>query len=90
MDSTSTELNKIASEIESNKITPDFESRKEHGLLRPGDRVICANPVQGIYKGRCYIVNEFIEPGVISINELSGDSVGCYRASRFCPDWNSF
>ena len=95
MDSTSIELNKIAAEVEqvdSNKIAPDFEARKEKGIFQTGDRVICANPVQGIYKGRCYIVDENIDPsaGVISVTELDGAPVGAFRSSRFCMDWNSF
>lgn len=66
------------------------EMTKEASLIEKGHRLICVNPVQGIYKGRCYIAADYIDPGVIEVTELDGTSVGCYQAGRFCIDWNAF
>jgi len=89
---TATELIKIADEVEkvdSDKTSSDATVKKA-ALIEQGEQVICVNPVQGIYKGRCYIVDQYIEPGVVLIHELSGEPVGAFRASRFCKNWNAF
>jgi len=90
MSSTATEINKIANELETLGSTKEA-SNKISALIEPGTKIICVNPVQGIYKGRCYIAHEYIEPNVIVINdETSGESIGAFNANRFCIDWNAF
>jgi len=77
------ELNKIASEIE----TP---MQKKAQLVQTGEKVVCINPIQGIYKGRQYIADQYLEPGVLIVTELDGTPVGAFNAGRFCKDQNEF
>jgi hypothetical protein len=89
---TATELNKIAEEVESvdsSKVSSDATVKKA-ALIEAGNRVVCVNPVQGIYKGRCYIADQYLEPGVLVVTELDGAPVGAFRANRFCLDNNEY
>ena len=86
------ELNIIANEVEnldSDKTSSDVTVKKA-ALIEPGEKVVCVNPVQGIYKGRCYIADQYMEPGVLVVTELDGSPVGAFRANRFCLDHNPY
>lgn len=75
---------KLASEI--NSVASEMTKEAMTGLLQPNMRVVCLNPVQGIFKGRVYIVSEIIEPGIVLISEVDGTKVGAFQGSRFCQD----
>jgi hypothetical protein len=74
------ELEKTAQEIES--------LAKTASLLNPGDRIVCLNPVQGVYKGRIYLLKEFTDDAknYSVVSELDGSPVGIYATSRFALD----
>ena len=66
------------------------EISKEAALIEEGDRIICTNPVQGIYKGRIYLLDHYTRPNFAVISETDGARVGIFRVDRFVPDWKSF
>ena len=86
------ELNRTASEIKefdedlAEEVSEVSNSLKIASLINPEDRVVCVNPVQGVYKGRIYLVDEYLEPGVLIIKETDGSPVGAFRADRFVLD----
>ena len=61
-------------------------SIKFASLINEGDRIVCLNPLQGIFKGRIYIAGETVEPNYIVVKEENGERVGIYKADRFCLD----
>ena len=63
---------------------------KRASLINQGDRVICLNPVQGIYKGRIYVAGEYVKPNYLAILEDDGTKVGIFRADRFNIDWKAY
>lgn len=79
---------KMASEITS--VAMEMKKEAMTGFIQPGMRIVCLNPVQGIYKGRTYIAAEKIDQSVIVITELDGTHVGAFRAERFCQDHEEF
>lgn len=63
---------------------------KNSSLLNQNDRVVCVNPIQGIFKGRIYIVDEYIEPNIVLVSELDGTKVGAFNSSRFVLDHQEY
>jgi hypothetical protein len=63
---------------------------KKASLLNPGDKVVCVNPVQGIFKGRLYLIDDYIEPNIVLISELTGEKIGAFIANRFCLDQKEY
>lgn len=72
------------------KETSDKKIEKKAALINAGDRIICVNPIQGIFKGRIYIAGDYVEPGLLMVLEEDGTKVGCFRAGRFALDHNAF
>lgn len=80
---------KIANEIMD--VTKEANAlEKRASLINQGDRIICLNPVQGIYKGRIYIAGEYVKPNYLLVLEDDGTRVGIFRADRFNIDWKAF
>lgn len=66
------------------------ELDKQASLINPGDRIVCLNPVQGIYKGRIYLCGEVVAPNFAVVREEDGTPVGIFRMDRFCLDNNEY
>ena len=66
------------------------ELNKSASLLEDGDRIVCVNPVQGIYKGRIYILEHYVRPNYALITETDGSRVGIFRADRFTKDTREY
>lgn len=73
---------KIANKKKSGYVAPNSSS----GLINEGARIVCLNPLQGIYEGRIYVVGPQVEPGFIVVKEEDGTDVGIYKVERFCLD----
>jgi hypothetical protein len=69
---------------------PTAAKKQANGLITENSRIICVNPVQGLFKGYIYIAGPEIEPGLILVKEETGKKVGLFKAERFLPDCNAF
>ena len=81
-------INGIADEIEELDMF-DVTSKKA-SLINPGDKIVCLNPIQGIFKGRVYLAGEYIEHGILLVKEQTGEPVGIFNSSRFCVDYKTY
>jgi len=94
------ELKKVASEVKefderlANEIIETSEEifqKKEAGLIEEGKRVVCVNPVQGIFRGRIYIIGEEVQPNYfVILEEDTKNRVGIFRGDRFQIDWKAY
>jgi len=94
------ELSKVATEVESLDphlaeeifdVANDIKNNHKH-LINKDDVIVCANPIQGIYKGRLYVAGEEVKPNYIMIYEneaideedgLKLAKIGVFRKDRF-------
>jgi hypothetical protein len=81
------ELEIVANEVET--LDNSIENKKA-SLINPGDKIVCLNPVQGIFKGRVYLADEVIEPNVLIVSELDGTQIGAFQSNRFCLSNNEY
>ena len=82
---------KIANEILD--VSDELEgAEKKASLIVAGDRMVCCNPTQGLFKGRIYVAGLPIDPkpNFIEVMEESGDKVGIFDVNRFLPDWKAY
>ena len=93
------ELNFISAELEElekeNQIQDEvdaarFEVQKQAKLINPGERVVCVDPTQGLYKGRLYLCSDNSIPGFIAIKEDDGSDVGIFEVNRFLLDQKEY
>lgn len=59
---------------------------KKAALINEGNRIVCVNPIQGIYKGRIYVCGGIPKPGFLTIIEEDGSEVGIFAVNRFLLD----
>ena len=88
------ELNKISKEVKAfdkdiaediHDVIKDFKKiDRRASLINKGDRIVCLNPLQGIYEGRIYLAGDYVEPNFLIVKEEDGRDVGLFRADRFC------
>ena len=94
------ELKKVAMEVKSLDphlaeeifdVANNIKNNKKH-LINKNDTIVCANPIQGIYKGRLYVAGDEVKPNYIMIYEneaideedgLKLSKVGVFRKDRF-------
>lgn len=78
----------VIDELEDVVESTDKESKKKAALINPGDRIVCLNPVQGLFKGRIYTAGEYAEPNFLVVKDDDGNDVGIFRADRFNIYWD--
>lgn len=79
-------IDNVVDELEDVAEASEGKQSKKASLINEGDRIVCLNPLQGIFKGRQYIAGEYVEPNFLVVKEETGERVGIYRADRFCLD----